>query len=497
MADWSRVSIAVILAALFVSSGPPEALCAPGSPPAPDDTRFDSLVAKLGGGGTEALMAAAALGDLGDRRAVPHLLPMAREGQYSFRLTAIEALGVLGDTRATATVMGALGAADRRMRATSAEALGLIGDRSATRGVADLLGDESERVRLSAAEALGALRDPVAVGPLVRVLGDESSRMRIAVARALGAIGRRGAEVPLAGLLRDKVPSVRRSALAAIRLFGPHRPAKSPGPIDRWAPMIEDRYPEVRAYAVRKLGQSGSPKAEAILIGALNDRDVAVFFPASLWLGRLGGAEGVSALIATLETTASPQRWTSAAAALAERKDKRAIGPLLRHMTSRRFDVDIAEAGLVALGGIGDKSALAPIRKLQETSGKIRLCRATLIGVLARLGDAASWSAVLAAAGASDSASRRQGALWLGYTQSPRAVAPLTGLLSDADVSVRVMAATGLGNMRRGGQAAAGAALAKALKDKDKTVRQAAAAALERIRPATKGGAVTAPGGRN
>ena len=481
----------VILAALFVSSGPPEGLCAPGAPRSADDTRFDSLVAKLGGGGTEALMAAAALGDLGDRRAVGHLLPMARSDEYSFRLTAIEALGRLGDTRATATVMVALGAGDARTRASAAEALGRIGDRSATRGLADLLGDESERVRLSAAEALGQLRDPTAVGGLVRVLGEKSSRMRIAAARALGLIGRRGAEGTLARLLADKDRAVRRSALAAIRLLGPHRPAKSPGPIDRWATLIVDRYPEVRAYAVRKLGQSGSPDAVAILIGALKDRDVTVFFPASLWLGRLGGPKAVSALIETIETTDSPQRWTSAAAALAEGKEKRAVGPILGHMTSRRFDVDVAEAGLVALGGIGDASAVAPLKKLQEASGKVRLCRATLVGVLARLGDADIWAVVQAAAGASDAASRRQAAVWLGYTQSPRAVGLLAGLLSDPDVSVRVMAATGLGNIRRNGHVAAGAALAKALGDKERGVRTAAAAALERIRPATKGGNTT------
>lgn len=496
MADWNRYLTALVLTGLFATSGPPEAVCARLVEPTKAEKRFDELVAKLGGRGTEAMMAAAALGELGDGRAVKHLLPMARGEDYSLRLAAITALGRLGDARATVTVMSALDAADAAMRAAAAEALGEIGDRMATRAVMGLLDDESGRVRLAAAAALGALEDPQAVGALAVVLGDESPGLRITAAGALGSIGRRWAEPALAKLLDDDSAAVRRAALLAIRAIGPHRPAKQPRPINPWAGMLEGKHPAGRAYAVRKLGQSGNPQAVGPLIGALKDGHVDVFFGASLWLGRLGGDEAVAALIETLKTTNSPQRWTSAAAALAERREKRAVGVLLERMTSRRFDVGVVRAGLVALGGIGDRSAVPLLRKLQEST-KFRLCRATVIGVLARLGDAESWAVVLESAKAPGSASRRQAAVWLGYTASPRAVAPLVVLLSDRNVSVRVAAATSLGNIRRGGRRAAAAAVAKGLADGDRAVRRAAAKALERIKLAPRGDAGAAPGGES
>jgi len=478
--------IAATVAALCVAAGVPEAPCAQISRPNAAAGRFEQFVGKLGGGGTEAMLAALALGELGDRRAVEHLLPLARSKSYSLRLTAIEALGLLGDARAAGAVMAALNVDDARTRATAADALGRIGDRQATPAVIDLLDDASESVRLAAIEALGALRDPRAVGALVGVLDDEAATRRIAAARALGSLGRRAAERPLARLLRDKPAAVRRAALSAIRLLGPNRPAARPQPTDEWSAMRADRHAEVRAYAVRKLGQSGNPAAVGLLVEALGDRDVQVFFAASLWLGRLGGPKAVAALIETIETTSSPQRWTSAAAALAERKETGAVGPLLKHMISRRFDVDITEAGLMALGAIGDTSAVAPLRKLRQTHGKVRLCRTTLIGVLARLGDADSWAVVLEAAESAGPASRRQAAIWLGYTRHPRAIEPLTRLLADREASVRAAAATALGNIRRDGPKAA-AALSSVLDDANRTVRRAAAAALKRISGAGAG----------
>jgi len=476
--DRNRNVTLVLLVGLFATTG--GAPRARAFAAAPAQSPFDQLVAKLDGKGTEAMMAARSLGLLGDRRAVDHLLPLARSEVYSLRLTAITALGRLADGRATDAVMAALDAADAHMRAAAAEALGRMGARKATSAVSDLLDDEVLSTRLAAARALGALADPRAIRALALALTDEEPEMRIASARALGAIGKPWAEGPLAKLLGQEDTPVRRAALAAIRALGGDRPATKPLPIERWVALLKHDYPQQRAYAVRKLGQSGNPQAVAPLIAALDDRRADVFFGASLWLARIGGDEAIGALIDTLKTTNSPRRWTSAAAALAERKEKRAVPVLLQHMLSSRFDVDIAEAGLVALGGIGDKSAVAPLRKLQADSAKLRLCNTTLVGVLARLGDADSWIIVLAAAKAPSASLRRRGATWLGYTQDPRAAKLLTTLLADPSASVRAMAAPAIANIPHPTPAVK-AALTAALKDPDASVRKAAAKALKRI----------------
>lgn len=481
MVHWNRNVTAVLLVVLFAAAGGAAAARACAADVAPDKSPFDQLVAKLDGKGAEAMMAARSLGLLGDPRAVDHLLPLARSKVYSLRLTAITALGRLADSRAADTVMDALNADDAHMRAAAAEALGRMGDQKATGAVAGLLADEALSARLAAARALGALADPRAIRPLALALNDEAREVRIASAQALGAIGKPWADGPLAKLLSQEDTAVRRAALAAIRALGGDRPAAEPQPIERWIALLKHDYPQQRAYAVRRLGQSGNPQAVAPLIAALDDHSADVFFGASLWLARLGGDEAIGALLDTLKTTNSPQRWTSAAAALAERKEKRAVPVLLKQMLSRRFDVDIAEAGLVALGGIGDKSAVAPLRKLRAASPKLRLCSNTLVGVLARLGDADSWTIVLETAKAPSAALRRQGATWLGYTQDPRAAKPLTTLLADPSASVRALAAAAIANVPRPTPAIK-AALTAALKDPDKSVRNAAAEALKRIR---------------
>jgi len=476
--DWNRNLAAVLLVALLAAIGGESSASAYAAEAT--NSQFDRLVAKLEGKGTEAMMAARSLGLMGDRRALEHLTPLAKSKAYSIRMTAIIALGELGDPRATDTVMAALTASDSHMRAAAAEALGRIGSRKATPGVSELLKDDLLSTRLTAARALAALADPRAIRPLALALNDDEPEMQIASARALGAIGKPWAEGPLARLLGHDNTPVRRAALAAIRALEGNTPATSPQPIERWVTLLTHDYPQQRAYAVRKLGQSGNPQAVAPLIAALDDRRADVFFGASLWLARLGGDEAITTLLGILKTTHSPRRWTSAAAALAERKEKRAVPVLLETMLARRFDVDVAQAGLVALGGIGDKSAVAALLKLQADSPKLRLCNTTLIGVLARLGHDESWTVILESVKAPQESLRRQGATWLGYTQNARATKPLITLLSDPDASVRAMAAAAIANIPRPTPAAK-AALTTALEDPDSSVRNAAANALKRF----------------
>ena len=471
---------AAALAGLLVAGGLSAAPPVGAERPRAAGGRVEELIEKLSGQGTEAMMAARSLADIGDPRAVGALLTMARAKGYSLRLAAITALGRLGDRRATDTVAAALKDDDAHMRAAGARALGRLGDRRALRAVMRLLDDEAPPARLAAVRALGAIGDPQAVGALAAALDSEAPEMRIASARALGMIAQRRAEPALAQALTDTDLRVRRACLAAIRALGPDTPAKTPTPVAPLAGLLKHRYPQIRAYAVRKLGQSGNPAAVARLIDALDDRSPDVFFGASLWLGRLGGDRAITALIGVIETTDSPRRWTSAAAGLAAAKAPRAVPHLLEHMIAPRFDVDVLQTGLVALGGIGEASALAPLRALQAAGGKLTLCRKTLVGVMARLGDKASWTVVLDAAKAPSAPTRRQAAIWLGYTQAPRAEAPLVTLLSDRQPRVRAMAATALGNLPRPGPAA-GSALTAALKDPARSVRQAAAGALKRI----------------
>jgi len=100
--------------------------------------------------------AAAALAQIGDPRATPHLIEVL-EGTASptFQESVIEALAAIGDPRATAPILRLLADSfDRQVRERAAEALGQIGDAAAIGPLIEAVRTDAKPVRRQAAEAL-------------------------------------------------------------------------------------------------------------------------------------------------------------------------------------------------------------------------------------------------------------------------------------------------------------------------------------------------------
>jgi HEAT repeat protein len=176
--------------------------------------------------------AAAALGQLGDARAVEPLLSALRDAPVEplplrlgdadsgVRHQAAEALGQLGDVRAVEPLIGLLGDAGSDVQRAAAEALGRLGDVRAVEPLLRALGDEDSDVRQVAAEALGQLGDGRAVEPLLTALRDPDWSVRRAAAAALGQLGDARAVEPLLTALRDEDSDVRQAAEAALGQLG-------------------------------------------------------------------------------------------------------------------------------------------------------------------------------------------------------------------------------------------------------------------------------------
>jgi len=112
----------------------------------------DTVVAA---GGDLGLYVAKALGELGDRRAVPALIAAAKQGDEPALRGIVEALGRIGDASAAPILIG-------------------------------LLQTGKEDVRLEAAIALGRLRDPSATAALKKASeSDPLGYVREAAAKAL------------------------------------------------------------------------------------------------------------------------------------------------------------------------------------------------------------------------------------------------------------------------------------------------------------------------
>ncbi|HEU4584305.1 MAG TPA: HEAT repeat domain-containing protein, partial [Gemmatimonadaceae bacterium] len=209
----------------------------------------------------------------------------------------------LGSGRASnPAVRAALeGAAKRLAAANTGELIALIG--SVEPGTA-----------LEAIRRAGELRTPAAVAPLARVLAGRVPELRRVAAQALAQIGSPGAMRVLEGVLDDADRDIRITAVRAVgvhdyRAALPKVEAVVTGKAVRDADLTEKMAcfetfgllardegveqlagllsgrslvlrrridPEVRACAAMALGRIGTPKALAVLRGAIEDKDVRV-----------------------------------------------------------------------------------------------------------------------------------------------------------------------------------------------------------------------------
>ena len=221
------------------------------------------LIAALDSSKPQVIRAAArALGEIGDKRAVPPLvtkicihldvvdalvkfgsaavepLVNALSGDTEKQQSAIEALGRIGDQRAVLPLIAALDSATPQVIRAAARALGKIGD---NRAIAPLIAKMSihhdvvnslakfgsaaveplvnalQGKNIEAVRALGEIADQRAVAPLINSL--HYSRLRAASISALTKFGLSAVQ-PLLGAINDKHPLVRRSAAEVLGRVG-------------------------------------------------------------------------------------------------------------------------------------------------------------------------------------------------------------------------------------------------------------------------------------
>jgi HEAT repeat protein len=125
-----------------------------------------------------------------------------------------------------AGLVGALASSSARVRRVAANALVERSDLRAVEPLTKALRDDDELVRANAALALGELEDrrpetPVeaAVEPLIGALGDESPTVRAMASSALGRRRDPRAVEPLERLLQDDDEVVRHTAAAVLHAF--------------------------------------------------------------------------------------------------------------------------------------------------------------------------------------------------------------------------------------------------------------------------------------
>ncbi|MFB6298400.1 MAG: HEAT repeat domain-containing protein [Salinirussus sp.] len=152
-----------------------------------------------------------------DRMTVETLLGWLDSEYPEFRMVAATALGELGDERVASNLVDATGDVDPRVRARAVRSLGQVGNDQCVPHLQDRLGDDYERVQEAAATALGSLGTEQALEALVPAVtaSDNEAVRRIAV-EELGASGSLKPLVVLVRALDDRSDRVKRAAMLSL-----------------------------------------------------------------------------------------------------------------------------------------------------------------------------------------------------------------------------------------------------------------------------------------
>ncbi len=203
---------------------------------------------------------------------------------------------------------------------------------------------------------------------LLLLAQDRSPKVRQAVARSLGELRSASALDVLGDLLLDGVAEVQLEAARNLTRF----------PAERYRPHFVSAY-QTKEGATRRLiaaalGPRGVPDAIRLESATLWTKNLKAFESGGLSerigaaedLGRSGRGEATERLLLALESDHSLLA-AAAARGFARSKDLRAVGPLSEALSAR--SLELRESAAVALGELGDLSAIAPLVEMARDGG--------------------------------------------------------------------------------------------------------------------------------
>ncbi|WP_152054467.1 HEAT repeat domain-containing protein [Tautonia marina] len=224
--------------------------------------------------------------------------------------------------------------------------------------------------RLSAIQTLGRAR-PAAdevVRALAEQIDDESQEVRES---ALLSLARIEVLEPIIAALEDERPAVRRSAVSALHMIGPHAEQMS----DQLVRVIKDPEVQVRQAAVLALWALGPAAADTVpeLVNLLADEDPAIRYEAVVALGQIGprAEAAVPGLIDALNDE-DPSVREAAAETLSS------MGPRAKPAVPRLEQLlveDGMESAVKAIASIQGVGYLIPLSKRTSDATRAAICR--------------------------------------------------------------------------------------------------------------------------
>ncbi|MBI4055610.1 MAG: HEAT repeat domain-containing protein [Elusimicrobia bacterium] len=159
--------------------------------------------------------AAQRLGQMECKKAQPHLLEALRDRVLEVRLMAAWALGKLGDPQAIGEIVPALAHSSKLAALRVTNTIAALGP-AGIPILEDLLSNPDPEVQILAIQLLGSMKVTEAVEPILQRLESRNLELRIAAARALGAIAEEQSCALLENSLEDPEWPMRAVAAAVL-----------------------------------------------------------------------------------------------------------------------------------------------------------------------------------------------------------------------------------------------------------------------------------------
>ncbi|MBM4087162.1 MAG: hypothetical protein FJ272_20420, partial [Planctomycetes bacterium] len=259
-----------------------------------------------------------ALRNRGESEALPALRTLAKSGERPIRLAALQALGPVGRAAAIPTLLETLTDPDAELAKAAQAALGSLPGPEADAATVTMIESADKSRRLVGIELAVARRLKSASPSLLSAARGPDEQVRLAALKGLRELAGPGEFPSLLGLLVEaRTPAERDAAERALApLCG-----KTDACAEKLAALMPQAQPALKPVLLRLLRATGGPQAFQAVRAALSDPDPDVRASAIRTLGEWKTAEAAPVLLELAKVSADKVPCLRSALRLAGNKD--------------------------------------------------------------------------------------------------------------------------------------------------------------------------------
>lgn len=210
-----------------------------------------------------------ALGDRGDRAAIPALLAQAKGSEKNVRVAAIRTLARLGDASTAPLLMDWAVADDPDVAHAAAAGLANLPGKDVDAAVQGFLGNSNPKMRRAAVEVLGQRRASAAAPALLQAAADSDESIRLAAVKALGETAGHEVLPGMVALLLKAGSEKQRAAIESALAAAAARASDRNACIAAITSALASANAEAKLSLLRTLGRLGGAEARKAVRAAI------------------------------------------------------------------------------------------------------------------------------------------------------------------------------------------------------------------------------------